>query len=125
MCPQVHYDEFIPEFEKQYPEFPWRSVQVSPGQSCGGRGFPRGLVASGRWGSCVFGVVLPLPLRLVKETACAAALLQLGLAGCPGGDGEHCRDTQMAVGSTCPRSCRPEGTAGTQLETQAGPHILE
>lgn len=27
---QVHYDEFIPEFEKQYPEFPWRGVQVSP-----------------------------------------------------------------------------------------------
>uniref|UniRef100_A0A452V3D7 Tubulin tyrosine ligase like 12 n=1 Tax=Ursus maritimus TaxID=29073 RepID=A0A452V3D7_URSMA len=25
---QVHYDEFIPEFEKQYPEFPWRSVQA-------------------------------------------------------------------------------------------------
>uniref|UniRef100_A0A8C0SHF7 Tubulin--tyrosine ligase-like protein 12 SET-like domain-containing protein n=1 Tax=Canis lupus familiaris TaxID=9615 RepID=A0A8C0SHF7_CANLF len=24
---QVHYDEFIPEFEKQYPEFPWKSVQ--------------------------------------------------------------------------------------------------
>lgn len=27
---QVHYNEFIPEFEKQYPEFPWSSVQVSP-----------------------------------------------------------------------------------------------
>lgn len=25
---QVHYDEFIPEFEKQYPEFPWSGVQV-------------------------------------------------------------------------------------------------
>ncbi|XP_045869083.1 tubulin--tyrosine ligase-like protein 12 [Meles meles] len=25
---QVHYDEFIPEFEKQYPEFPWKSVQA-------------------------------------------------------------------------------------------------
>ncbi|XP_066214709.1 tubulin--tyrosine ligase-like protein 12 isoform X2 [Saccopteryx leptura] len=26
---QVHYDDFIPEFEKQYPEFPWKSVQES------------------------------------------------------------------------------------------------
>lgn len=26
---QVHYDEFIPQFEKQYPEFPWSGVQVS------------------------------------------------------------------------------------------------
>ncbi|OWK03897.1 TTLL12 [Cervus elaphus hippelaphus] len=25
---QVHYNEFIPEFEKQYPEFPWKSVQA-------------------------------------------------------------------------------------------------
>ncbi|XP_006866969.1 PREDICTED: tubulin--tyrosine ligase-like protein 12 [Chrysochloris asiatica] len=25
---QVHYDEFIPEFEKQYPEFPWKDVQA-------------------------------------------------------------------------------------------------
>lgn len=25
----MHYDEFIPKFEKQYPEFPWSSVQVS------------------------------------------------------------------------------------------------
>ncbi|XP_069345375.1 tubulin--tyrosine ligase-like protein 12 [Eulemur rufifrons] len=25
---QVHHDEFIPEFEKQYPEFPWSGVQV-------------------------------------------------------------------------------------------------
>lgn len=25
---QVHCDEFIPEFEKQYPEFPWKSVQA-------------------------------------------------------------------------------------------------
>lgn len=28
---QVHYDEFIPQFEKQYPEFPWSGVQVSLG----------------------------------------------------------------------------------------------
>ncbi|VTJ86885.1 Hypothetical predicted protein [Marmota monax] len=25
---QVHYNEFIPEFEKQYPEFPWSGVQA-------------------------------------------------------------------------------------------------
>ncbi|KAM9672248.1 tubulin--tyrosine ligase-like protein 12 [Trichechus inunguis] len=25
---QVHYDEFIPAFEKQYPEFPWKDVQA-------------------------------------------------------------------------------------------------
>ncbi|XP_030616654.1 tubulin--tyrosine ligase-like protein 12 isoform X2 [Delphinapterus leucas] len=25
---QMHYDEFVPEFEKQYPEFPWKSVQA-------------------------------------------------------------------------------------------------
>ncbi|XP_027450379.1 tubulin--tyrosine ligase-like protein 12 [Zalophus californianus] len=25
---QVHYNEFIPEFEKQYPEFPWKNVQA-------------------------------------------------------------------------------------------------
>ncbi|XP_003419849.2 tubulin--tyrosine ligase-like protein 12 [Loxodonta africana] len=25
---QVHYDEFIPAFEKQYPEFPWKGVQA-------------------------------------------------------------------------------------------------
>uniref|UniRef100_A0A8C8ZDS3 Tubulin tyrosine ligase like 12 n=1 Tax=Prolemur simus TaxID=1328070 RepID=A0A8C8ZDS3_PROSS len=25
---QVHHDEFIPEFEKQYPEFPWSGVQA-------------------------------------------------------------------------------------------------
>ncbi|XP_005354493.2 tubulin--tyrosine ligase-like protein 12 [Microtus ochrogaster] len=25
---QVHYDEFIPQFEKQYPEFPWSGVQA-------------------------------------------------------------------------------------------------
>uniref|UniRef100_A0A9W3GCW1 Tubulin--tyrosine ligase-like protein 12 n=1 Tax=Camelus bactrianus TaxID=9837 RepID=A0A9W3GCW1_CAMBA len=25
---QLHYDEFIPEFEKQYPEFPWKSTQA-------------------------------------------------------------------------------------------------
>lgn len=25
---QMHYDEFIPKFEKQYPEFPWSSVQA-------------------------------------------------------------------------------------------------
>lgn len=34
---QVHYNEFIPEFEKQYPEFPWKSVQVSAGQARGAR----------------------------------------------------------------------------------------
>lgn len=28
---QVHYNEFIPQFEKQYPEFPWSGVQVSLG----------------------------------------------------------------------------------------------
>lgn len=28
---QVHYNEFIPQFEKQYPEFPWSDVQVSLG----------------------------------------------------------------------------------------------
>lgn len=37
---QVHYNEFIPEFEKQYPEFPWKSVQVSPGKAGAGRGAP-------------------------------------------------------------------------------------
>lgn len=26
---QVHYDEFIPMFEKQYPQFPWKEVEVS------------------------------------------------------------------------------------------------
>lgn len=36
----MHYDEFIPEFEKQYPEFPWKSVQVSPEQSRRGWGLP-------------------------------------------------------------------------------------
>ncbi|XP_053438955.1 tubulin--tyrosine ligase-like protein 12 isoform X1 [Nycticebus coucang] len=25
---QVHHDEFIPEFEKQYPEFPWKDIQA-------------------------------------------------------------------------------------------------
>ncbi|XP_051016067.1 tubulin--tyrosine ligase-like protein 12 [Acomys russatus] len=25
---QVHYNEFIPQFEKQYPEFPWNGVQA-------------------------------------------------------------------------------------------------
>uniref|UniRef100_A0AAY4D584 Tubulin--tyrosine ligase-like protein 12 SET-like domain-containing protein n=1 Tax=Denticeps clupeoides TaxID=299321 RepID=A0AAY4D584_9TELE len=26
---QVHYDEFIPQFEKQYPQFPWKQVEVN------------------------------------------------------------------------------------------------
>jgi hypothetical protein len=25
---QIHYDEFIPMFESQYPDFPWESVEV-------------------------------------------------------------------------------------------------
>lgn len=31
----------------------------------------------------------------------------------------------MAIGPTCPRNCKPEGTAGTRLETQAGLRLLE
>uniref|UniRef100_A0AAV2IQ46 Uncharacterized protein n=1 Tax=Knipowitschia caucasica TaxID=637954 RepID=A0AAV2IQ46_KNICA len=26
---QIHYDEFIPMFEQQYPQHPWRNIQVS------------------------------------------------------------------------------------------------
>lgn len=25
----MHYDEFIPMFEEQYPQFPWKEVEVS------------------------------------------------------------------------------------------------
>lgn len=27
--PQVHYDEFIPMFEKQYRQYPWKEVEVN------------------------------------------------------------------------------------------------
>ncbi|MBN3295298.1 TTL12 protein, partial [Amia calva] len=30
---QVHYDDFIPQFEKQYPEYPWKDVQEGLFQS--------------------------------------------------------------------------------------------
>lgn len=58
---QVHCDEFIPEFEKQYPEFPWKSVQVSPEQSWRGLGWPQVVSVCHLW------MVLLLPPRLVTR----------------------------------------------------------
>lgn len=58
---QVHCDEFIPEFEKQYPEFPWKNVQVSPEQSWRGLGWPQVVSVCHLW------MVLLLPPRLVTR----------------------------------------------------------
>ena len=67
----MHYDEFVPEFEKQYPEFPWKSVQVSAGRA-GGAGLASW--TSGRWGGgglCLLWMVLLFPPGLVRETVWA------------------------------------------------------
>lgn len=115
----MHYDEFIPEFEKQYPEFPWKSVQVSPEQSRRGWGLPSP-AGIGRVG--VFAP--PTETREGDGVSCNPPPT-LDLVGCSGGDSGHYGNSLMAIGPTCPRSCKPEGTAGTRLETQAGLRLLE